>query len=103
MDAHSAAQHVDITILLRESIGEGFPFIPSGSAAVNAELAVGREMFRVALDWDDEDSLRFVGMDRDWKTEIRGQIAAHFAPGIAPVIASHHVPMLLHKEDIRPR
>jgi hypothetical protein len=38
----------------------------------------------------------------DHEAEIGRQIAAHFMPGIAGIIAAHHVPMLLHEEHVWP-
>ncbi len=58
-------------------------------------------MFRVALDRHHVDRLRLVRVNVNHKSEIRRQIAADFLPGIAGIIAAHHVPMLLHEEHTR--
>ena len=39
---------------------------------------------------------------RDGETEVGGQVAAHFAPGLAGVVAAHHVPVLLHVQHAGP-
>ena len=35
--------------------------------------------------------------------EIGGQVAADFVPGIAGIVAAHHVPVLLHEQHARAR
>src|SRR5438105_5027706 len=60
-------------------------------------------MLRVALDGDDVNGFGFVRMHINRETEIAWQIAAHFAPGIAGVVAPHHVPMFLHEQRVRLR
>src|SRR5215475_3950227 len=70
---HGVAQDVDVAISLWEALGEGFPLIAAGTAAVDAELAVERKVFAVALDGDDVDSFRFVGVDVDDEAEIGGE------------------------------
>ena len=60
-------------------------------------------MLRVALDWDDVNRLRFVRVNVDREAEIGRQVAANFFPGVAGVVAAHHIPVLLHKEHARTR
>ena len=57
---HGVAEHVDVAIVLRESVGERLPFVPAGAAAKDAKLAVGREMFGIALDRHDVDRFRLM-------------------------------------------
>ena len=42
-------------------------------------------------------------MNIDHKAKISGQIAADLIPGIAGVVAAHHIPMLLHEQHIGAR
>ena len=37
------------------------------------------------------------------KAEVGGQVAADLVPGVAGVVAAHHIPMLLHEQHVRPR
>ena len=60
-------------------------------------------MFRVALDGNDIDCLGLMGMDVDRKPEIGGQITAHLVPRLAGIVATQHIPVLLHEQHIRPR
>ena len=55
-------------------------------------------MLGVALDGDDVDGLGLVGVNVDGKSEVGGKVAADFLPGVAGVVAAHHVPVLLHEE-----
>ncbi len=41
---HGLAKHIDVTMLLRQAVGEGLPLVAAGAAAVNAELAVRRDV-----------------------------------------------------------
>src|SRR5207248_8396005 len=91
------------TIALRQAIAERLPFIPAGAAAVDAQLAVKRKVFAIALDGDDVDRLRLMRVNVDHESKVSGQIPAHFVPGIAAVVAAHHVPMFLHKEHVGAR
>ncbi len=60
-------------------------------------------MLRVALDRHDVDRLRLVRVDVDRKAEVGRQVAADLVPGVAGVVAAHHVPVLLHEQHVRPR
>src|SRR5438477_13017495 len=60
-------------------------------------------MLGIALDRDDINCVRLVRMNVDGKSKIAWQVAAHFAPRVAGVIAAHDVPMLLHEEGIATR
>ena len=60
-------------------------------------------MLGVALDGDDVDGLRLVRVDIDREAEVGGQVAADLLPGLAGVVAAHHVPMLLHEQHVRAR
>ena len=98
VDRHRFAQDVDVTVALRQPVGERLPLVPAGAAAVHAQLAVGGIVFRVALDRHDVDGVRLVGVDVDGKAEVGRQIAADLAPGLAAVVAAHDVPVLLHEQ-----
>src|SRR5207342_2412831 len=95
---HGVAQHVDIAIALRETVGESLPLVASGTTAVDAQFSFRRVMFRVALDGHDVDGFRLVRVDVDDKAEVRGQVAADFVPVVAGIVAAHDVPVLLHEE-----
>ena len=57
-------------------------------------------MLRVALDGDDVDGFRFVGMDVYGEAEIGREVPADLYPGLAGVVGAHDVPVLLHVEDV---
>ena len=57
-------------------------------------------MLPVALDRDDIDGVRLVGVNVDRETEVGRQVAADLPPGLAGVVAAHDVPVLLHEQDI---
>src|SRR5205809_8065867 len=50
IDRHGVAQHIYVAIPLRQTFGEFFPFVTAAAAAIDAQFAIGREMFGVALD-----------------------------------------------------
>jgi hypothetical protein len=60
-------------------------------------------VLRVALDRDDVDGVRLVGVYGDGEAEIAGQVTADLLPGVAGVVTAHHVPMLLHEQHVRAR
>ena len=60
-------------------------------------------MLRVALDRHDIDGVRLVGVDVDGETEIGRQVTADLLPGVAGIVAAHHVPMFLHEQHVRAR
>src|SRR5688500_20049438 len=60
-----SAQHVDEAVLLGQAVRERLPLVAPGLAAVDAQLAVRREVLRVALDRHDVDRLRLVRVDVD--------------------------------------
>ncbi len=41
-------------------------------------------------------------VDVDDEAEVGRQVAAHLPPGVAAVVAAHHVPVLLHEQDVGP-
>ena len=100
---HRVAQHVDVAVLLRQALGERFPFVAARPAAIDAQLAIGREMLGVALDRDDVDGVRLVRVNLDREPEVGRQVAADLVPGVAGVVAAHDVPMLLHEQHVRAR
>ena len=101
VDRHRVAQHVDVAVALRQAVGERFPLVAAGAAAIDAQLALGRKMLRVALDRHDVDRLRLVRVHVDREAEIGRQVAADFVPRVAGVVAAHHVPVLLHEQHVR--
>jgi len=86
-----------------ESGGKRFPLVAARAAPIDPQLGVGWIVLRVALDRDDVDGFRLVRVNVNREPEIGRQVAAHFAPQVTGVIATHHVPMLLHKEHARTR
>lgn len=100
VDGHGVAEDVDVAIVLGEAVGEGFPFVAAGAAAVDAELALGGVVLGVALDGGDVDGVGLVGMDCDGEAEVAGEIAADLLPELAGVVAAHDVPVFLHEEDV---
>ena len=103
VDRHRVAEDVHVAVLLRQAFRERLPLVPAGPAAVDAELAVGRDVLGVALDRHDVDRLRLVRVDGDREAEVGGQVPAHLLPGVAAVVAPHHVPVLLHEQRVGPR
>src|SRR5258708_17242457 len=100
VDRHRVAKDVDVAIARRKALGERFPLVAAGLAAINAELALGNEVFAVALDRRDVDRFRLVGVHINHEAEIGGEIATDFVPAVAGVVAAHDVPMLLHEERV---
>ncbi len=98
---HGVAQHVDVAVTLRQALGERFPLVATGAAAVSAQLPVNGEVLRVTLDGDNVNGLRFVRVDVDDKAEVGGEVPADLVPLVAGVVGPHHVPMLLHEHHIR--
>ena len=94
---HRVAQHIHIAIALRQAFGQRLPLVAAAAAAIHAQLPIRRIMSPIALDRDDVNRLRLVRVNVDHEAEIGGQIAADLAPGVAGIIAAHHVPMLLHE------
>ena len=102
VDGHGVAQDIDVAILLGQAVGERFPFVAAGAAAVDAELSFGGIVLGIAFDGDDVDGFGLVGVNVDGEAEIGGEIAADFVPGVAGVVAAHDVPVFLHEEDVGP-
>ena len=88
---------------MRQALGERFPFVSAGSAAVDAQLSIQRKVLAIALDRNHVDRFRLVRVNVDHEAEIGGQIAADLLPQVAGVVAAHHVPVLLHEEHVRTR
>src|SRR3984885_7962964 len=103
IDGHGVAQHVHVAVALRQTFGERLPLVSSCAAAEHAQLPIGNKVFRVALDGHDVNRLRLVRVNVDHETEIGGKVPADLLPGIAGVIAPHHIPVLLHKKYARTR
>src|SRR5258707_7219984 len=53
IDGHRVAQHVHVAVALRQTTGERLPLVPARTAAIHAQLAVLRIVFRVAFDRHD--------------------------------------------------
>jgi thiazole synthase len=98
IDGHGVAQHVDVAVALRQAFGERLPLVSARAAAVHAQLSLGRKVLRVALDRDHVDGFRLVRVNVDHEAEIGRQVPADLVPGIAGVVAAHHVPVLLHEQ-----
>ena len=96
-----ASQYVHVAVLLRQAVGQGFPFSAASAATIHAQFTFEREMFGIALDRDDINSFRFVGMHVDGEAEISGQVAADFLPGIAGIVAAHDVPCSGMRSDAK--
>src|SRR5438309_8840798 len=60
-------------------------------------------MLGIALDRHDINCVRLMRMNVDGKSKIAWQVAAHFMPRVAGIIAAHHVPVLLHEKRIGTR
>src|SRR3981081_611744 len=60
INRHGIAQHVHVTIFLRQSFCERLPLVSAASAAEDAQLAFVHKVFRVALDRDYVNRLRFM-------------------------------------------
>src|SRR5690606_29771225 len=83
---------------LWKTVGERLPLVPPRAAPIDAQLALGRVVLRVAQDRHDVDRLRLMGMHGDREAEVRGEVAAHLPPALAGVVAPADVPVLLHEE-----
>src|SRR5512144_307967 len=60
-------------------------------------------MLRVALYRYDVHGVRLVRVDVDGEPEVARQVAADLVPGLAGVVAAHHVPVLLHEQHVGAR
>src|SRR5256885_1702808 len=85
VDRHRVAQDVDVAVLLRQALRQRFPFVATGLAAVDAQLAVGHEVVRVARDRQHVHRLRLVRVDVDYEAKIGRQVAADLSPVVATV------------------
>ncbi len=103
VEGHRFAQNVHVTVVLRQAFGKCLPLVPARPAPVDAQLAIGWKVLRVALDGDDVDGLRLMGVNVDHEPEVCGQVAADLMPRVASVVAAHHVPVLLHEQHTRAR
>ena len=57
-------------------------------------------MLRVALDRHDVDRFRLIRVHVDHEAEVARQIPAHFLPGVARIVTSQDIPVLLHEQDV---
>ena len=80
VDGHRVAQHVDVAVLLRQALGERLPLAAAGAAAVDAQLALRRDVAGVAGDRHDVDRLRLVRVHVDREAEVGRQVAADLVP-----------------------
>src|SRR5436190_17006727 len=60
-------------------------------------------MLGVALDGDNVDGLRLVGVHVDHEPEVGGQIPTDLAPRVAGVVRAQDVPVFLHEQHVGPR
>ena len=91
VDGHRVAQHVDVAVALRQTLRQRLPLVAARAAAVHAQLALGRIVFRVARDRDDVDGVRLVRVHLDREAEVGRQVPADLVPRRAGVIATHDV------------
>ena len=49
VDRHRVAQHIHVAIALRQTFRQFFPLVAAGPAAIDAQFAIGRKMFRESL------------------------------------------------------
>ena len=98
---HRVPEDIDVAVFLRQSGRQRLPFVTAGPAPVDAQVAFIRVVLGIALHRDDIDRFGFVGVHTDRESEIAGQVAAHIAPGISPVVAAHDVPVALHEQQVR--
>src|SRR5579875_174052 len=82
-DGHRVAQYVHVAMALRETFCERLPLVSARAAAVNAQLSIQREVFRVAFDGDYVDGLRLVRVNVRGETKISRQVPADLLPGVA--------------------
>src|SRR6185369_16366590 len=68
IDSHRIAQHVYITVRLRQTIRKRLPFVAARATAIDTQLSVRRIVLAIALDWHDVDRLRLVRVHVDHKT-----------------------------------
>src|ERR1700730_15731522 len=101
VDRHCIAQDVDVAAGLWQAVRKRSPLIDTGPAAVDAQLAVGRNVLGVAFDRDDVDRLGLVRVDVDRESEVRREVPTDFAPRVARVVGAHDIPVLLHEEHVR--
>src|SRR4029453_9513860 len=85
------------------TLRQRFPFVATCSATINAQPTAGWIMLGVALDRHDINRFRLMPLHAEGKTKITRQIVAGFAPRIARIVGSHHVPMFLHVQRARTR
>jgi hypothetical protein len=69
---HGIPQHVDIAVLLRQAPGQCLPFLSAGPAPVHAQLPVGWVVLRIALDGNNIDGVRLMGVYFNGKPEVAG-------------------------------
>src|SRR5688500_14311632 len=58
-------------------------------------------MLGVTFDWHNVNGIGLVRMHVDHEAEVGGEIPADFVPGLARIIGTHDVPMLLHEQHVR--
>ena len=87
VDAHRVAEHVDVAILLRQAAREWFPVVAAGAAAVDAELALGRNP-QVGVHRHGIDRVGFVRVNVDREAEIGRQVSIHLDPLVARIVAA---------------
>jgi hypothetical protein len=65
VNGHGVAEDVDVTVLLREAVGQRLPIVAAGAAAEDLQLTVEGEVLGIAFDGDDVDGFGLVGVDID--------------------------------------
>ena len=99
--AIASRKHVDVAVALGQTGCERLPVVAARAAAIDAQLAVGRIVLRVALDRHDVDGFRLVRVDVDHEAEVGRQVAADLMPQLAGVVGAQDVPVLLHEQHVR--
>src|SRR5262249_58012921 len=89
VDGDRVAQHVDIAVALRQTLGKRLPLVAASATAVHTQLALGRIVFRVARNRDDVDGVRLVRVHVNWEAEVSRQVAADLVPRLAGIVAPH--------------
>ena len=74
VDGHRISQVDHLPFRLGKDIRERLALLAPALTAIDAQLALGRKVLRVALDRYCVDPLGLMGMDRDRKANVAGQI-----------------------------
>src|SRR6266567_4980446 len=70
VDRRCVPQYVYVAVALGQPLRQRLPLVAAGSTPIDAQLAVGRKVLRVALDRHDVDRVRLVLVHFDRKAEV---------------------------------